>query len=75
MIAMELGSIAAVKGNVRAGIGMALLSRLAVATDLARGSLVEIALRWSPVRRRLAIRHRGIAHLTPAASALLEMLR
>ncbi len=75
VIAMELGSIAAVKGHVRAGIGMALVSRLAVATDLARGSLVEIAQRWSPVRRRLAIRHRGAAHLTPAAAALLELLR
>lgn len=75
VITMELGSIAAVKGNVRAGIGMALVSRLAVATDLARGSLVEIGLRWSPVRRRLGVRHRGLAHLTPAAAALLELLR
>lgn len=74
-IAMELGSIATVKGNVRAGIGMALLSRMAVATDLARGSLVEVAYRWSPVRRRFGIRHRGTAHLAPAATALLELLQ
>lgn len=75
VIAMELGSIAAVKGHVRAGIGMALMSRLAVDVDLARGSLVEVPLRWAPIRRRLAIRHRGASHLTPAAAALLELLR
>ncbi|MEZ4404016.1 MAG: LysR substrate-binding domain-containing protein [Kofleriaceae bacterium] len=74
-VVMELGSIAAVKGNVRAGIGMALVSRVAVATDLARGSLVEVPRRWTPLRRRLGVRHRGQAHLTPAATALLGLLR
>ncbi|MBK9032108.1 MAG: LysR family transcriptional regulator [Myxococcales bacterium] len=74
-IVMELGSIAAVKGHVRAGIGLALLSRRAVETDLARGSLVEVPLKWAPVRRRLGVRHRGARHLTPAATALLAMLR
>ena len=74
-IVMELGSIAAVKGHVRAGIGLALVSRRAVETDLARGSLVEVPLKWAPVRRRLGVRHRGARHLTPAATALLAMLR
>lgn len=73
-IAMELSSIATVKGNVRAGLGMALLSRAAVVTDLASGALVEVPQRWTPVRRRLAIFHRGKARLTPAAAALLEVL-
>jgi DNA-binding transcriptional LysR family regulator len=73
-VVMELGSIAAVKGHARAGIGLALLSRLAVATDLARGSLLEVPMRWSPVRRRLGVRHRGRRHLTVAATALLAML-
>jgi DNA-binding transcriptional LysR family regulator len=73
-IAMELSSIATVKGNVRAGLGMALLSRAAVVTDLASGALVEIPQRWTPVRRRLALFHRGLPRLTPAATALLEVL-
>ncbi|MEZ4361286.1 MAG: LysR substrate-binding domain-containing protein [Kofleriaceae bacterium] len=73
-IAMELSSISAIKGNARAGIGLALVSRAAVANDLAAGSLVEVPLRWTPVRRRLAIRHRGRERLTPAAAALLELL-
>jgi DNA-binding transcriptional LysR family regulator len=73
-IVMELGSIAAVKGNVRAGIGLALVSRAAVTVDLARGVLVEIPLPWSPVARRLALRHRGIDRLPPAAARLRELL-
>lgn len=73
-LVMELSSIAAVKGNVRAGIGQALISRAAVAADLAAGSLVEVPQRWTPVRRRLGILHRGRERLPPAAEALLELL-
>jgi DNA-binding transcriptional LysR family regulator len=73
-IVMELGSIASVKGNVRAGIGMALVSRAAVATDLVSGVLVEIASPRTPVTRHLSIVHRGIDRLPPAAAALREML-
>jgi DNA-binding transcriptional LysR family regulator len=73
-VVMELGSIAAVKGNVRAGIGLALVSRSAVTSDLARGALVEVALPWTPVIRPLALRHHGVSRLSPAAAALREML-
>lgn len=73
-LVMELSSIAAVKGNVRAGIGQALISRAAVAADLAAGSLLEVPQRWTPVRRRLGILHRGRERLPPAALALLELL-
>lgn len=73
-LVMELSSIAAVKGNVRAGIGQALISRAAVAADLAAGSLVEVPQRWTPLRRRLGILHRGRERLPPAAEALLELL-
>ncbi len=73
-LVMELSSIAAVKGNVRAGIGQALISRAAVTADLAAGSLVEVPQRWTPLRRRLGILHRGRERLPPAAEALLELL-
>jgi DNA-binding transcriptional LysR family regulator len=73
-IVMELGSIAAVKGHVRAGIGLALVSRAAVDADVARGALVEIDLPWAPVMRRLALRHRGVDRLPPAAARLREQL-
>jgi DNA-binding transcriptional LysR family regulator len=73
-IVMELGSIAAVKGNVRAGIGLALVSRVAVRTDLAHGWMVEVPRRWTPLTRRLVLRHRGVDRLAPAAAAFRELL-
>lgn len=73
-IVMELAGIAAVKGNVRAGMGKALLSRSAVQTDLRAGRLVEVPSRHSPVRRTLSLVHRGEARLPPAAAALREAI-
>lgn len=73
-IVMELGSIAAVKGNVRAGIGIALVSRLAVESDLELGRLVEVVDPRTPIVRPLSIVHRGVERLPPAAAALREQL-
>jgi DNA-binding transcriptional LysR family regulator len=73
-IVMELGSIAAVKGNVRAGIGKALVSRAAAANDLEAGTLVEIRSRKTPIVRELSLVHRGVDRLPPAAAALRDLL-
>ncbi len=73
-VAMELSGIAAVKGNVRAGIGIALISRAAVENDLATKRLVEIPHPKTPVPRTLRILHRGIDRLPPAAAALRALL-
>lgn len=73
-IAMELGSIAAIKGNVRAGIGLALVSRAAVRTDLAHGWMIEVPRPWTPLTRRLVLRHRGLDRLAPAAAAFRDLL-
>ena len=69
-----LWRIAAVKGNVRAGIGVALLSSFAVASDLASGQLVRIPFPRTPIRRSLSLRHRGKSRLTPAAAAFRDLL-
>jgi DNA-binding transcriptional LysR family regulator len=73
-VVMELGSIAAVKGNVRAGIGVALVSRSAVFADLAARRLVELPHPATPIRRPLHLVHRGLDRLPPAAAALRAML-
>lgn len=73
-VVMELSSIAAVKGHVRAGVGVALLSRHAVEGDLAQGRLVEVEHPKTPVRTVLSLVHRGVERLPPAAAALREML-
>jgi DNA-binding transcriptional LysR family regulator len=73
-VVMELASIAAVKGHVRAGLGKALLSRHAVKRDLSDGSLVEVRTRRTPVVRTLSLAHRGVERLPPATAKLREML-
>ncbi len=73
-IVMELGSIAAVKANVRAGVGIALVSRHAIGDDVAAGRLVLVPDRRTPIARPLRIVHRGIDRLPPAAAALRSML-
>lgn len=73
-VSMELGGISAVKGNVRAGIGVALISRAAVRYDLEVGRLVRVPHPATPIRRRVALLHRGLERLSPAAAALREML-
>lgn len=73
-IAMELGSISTVKGSVRAGLGIALVSRTAVATDLELGRLVEIRHVRTPLSRPLHLLHRGVDRLPPAARALRTLL-
>lgn len=73
-VVMELGSIAGVKGNVRARIGVALVSRHAVERDLAQGLLIRVPHPQTPVRRPLSLVHTGVARLPPAAAALRELL-
>ncbi|MBX3186365.1 MAG: LysR family transcriptional regulator [Labilithrix sp.] len=74
-IAMELGSFAAVKGNTRAGVGVALVSRTAVERDLATGQLVIVPSERTPIARPLYLVHRGRDRLPPAAAELHRMLR
>jgi DNA-binding transcriptional LysR family regulator len=74
VIAMELASISTVKGSVRAGLGVALITRTAVATDLALGRLVEVRDPRTPLPRPLHLISRGVERLSPAARALRVML-
>lgn len=74
-IAMELGSIAAVKANARAGVGVALVSRRAIERDVATKQLEVIPSDRTPIVRPLYLVHRGRDRLPPAASALHKMLR
>ena len=69
-IAMELASIASVKGLVRAGMGQALLSRAACRDDLALGTLVELPDKRTPIPRDLGLVCAGVERLSPAAAEL-----
>lgn len=74
-IAMELGSIAAIKGHTRAGVGVALVSREAVVRDVASGQLVLVDDPRTPMTRELTLVHRGRDRMPPAAAELHRMLR
>ena len=74
-IVMELRSIAAVKGLVRAGVGVALLSQVSVSVDLELGRLVAISDPRAPQQRQLSLVYAAARHIPPAAAALRDMLR
>jgi DNA-binding transcriptional LysR family regulator len=71
---MELASSSTVKGSVRAGLGVALVSRSSVTTDLSLGRLVEVGDRRTPIPRPLRLIHRGLDRLSPAARTLRALL-
>lgn len=73
-IVMELGGVAAVKAHVRMGIGVALVSRHAVQTDLLLGRLVEVRDPRTPIVRFMHLTHRGLDRLPPAAAELRRMM-
>lgn len=73
-VVMELGSIAAVKGNVRAGIGRCLVSRSGVGRDLDEGVLEEVKDPRTPIPRDFVLVCRGLDRLPPAAARLRELL-
>ena len=67
-VVMEVRSFGAVKGLVRAGTGVALLSRSSVENDVAEGRLVEIGDPRCPLPRPMALMRNE--PLSPAAEAL-----
>ena len=71
---LELSSASALKGQLRAGLGVSLLSRRIVETDLSLGRLVLFRKKPAPIRRQLVLVHRGLERLSPAAKALRTVL-
>lgn len=67
----ELGSTAAVVTAIAAGMGPGAVSRLALASALSQGQLLEVAVAGPPLRRELrAVRRRG----TQPAGAVAALL-
>lgn len=67
---LKLGSTAAIKAAVHSGQGIGVLSRLAVAADLAAGSLHAVPVTGIDLRRKLRIVWRSGTHLTGPAGEL-----
>jgi DNA-binding transcriptional LysR family regulator len=72
---LELGHTEAIKQGVRAGLGVALVSRCAVVTEVATGHLRALEVKGLALERHFhVIRHEARA-LTPAGRAFLEFVR
>jgi DNA-binding transcriptional LysR family regulator len=75
-VAMELGTSAAVRSAIAAGVGPGVLSRLAVRDDLVLGRLVAVEVEGPPLTRQLtaAWRH-DLDPLPPEGARLLAVAR
>jgi DNA-binding transcriptional LysR family regulator len=72
-IAMELGTSAAVRSAIAAGVGPGVLSRLAVRDDLVLGRLVAVEVAGPPLTRQLSAVWRPDDPLPPEGRRLLAV--
>ncbi len=73
--AMELGSMEAIKEAVAEGLGITILSPLAVASEIAAGRLAIVPLTDMVLKRAFSIIYHRDKRLSPAMQVFLEMLR
>ncbi|HET97601.1 MAG TPA: LysR family transcriptional regulator [Desulfurivibrio alkaliphilus] len=71
----EMGSTEAVCQSVKAGIGVAILSRQAIRDDLACGSLAEVAIRGVNFTRPFYLVRRRKRQPSPIAALFLDFLK
>ena len=75
-IAMELGTSAAVRSAIAAGVGPGVLSRLTVRDDLVLGRLVAVEVAGPPLTRQLtAVWRHDLDPLPPEGARLLGVAR
>lgn len=72
---MELGSNDAVKHAVLAGLGVAVMPKLSVLSELALGSLVPLDIRGFPLRRSWCVVYPQGRHPTPAMKAFVDYVQ
>jgi DNA-binding transcriptional LysR family regulator len=74
-VVAEMGTTEAVRQSVKAGIGVSILSRLAVCEDLRWGTLREVGLENVRFQRPFYLVQRRLRRLSPIAEAFLEDLK
>ena len=74
-IIMELGSIAAVKGVVESGAGVAIVSQRAVKNEIKLGLLREVPLKSWGIERDFFLVYKRQKSLSPIASAFLQFMQ
>ncbi|MBR9872269.1 MAG: LysR family transcriptional regulator [Gammaproteobacteria bacterium] len=72
---MELGSNDAVKHAVLAGLGVAVIPKLSILSELALGSLTALDIKGFPLRRSWCVVHPQGRHPTPAMKAFIDYIQ
>ncbi|WP_323752464.1 LysR family transcriptional regulator [Marinobacter sp.] len=72
---MELGSNDAVKHAVLAGLGVAVIPKLSILSELALGSLMALDINDFPLRRSWCVVHPQGRHPTPAMKAFIDYIQ
>ena len=72
---MTLGANGAIKQAARAGLGISLVSRATVATELASGRLGELRLRDGPQRRSWFVVRSAVGPARPSVDTFIAFLR
>jgi LysR family transcriptional regulator, transcriptional activator of the cysJI operon len=71
---LEFDNIETIKRAVEIGLGIAIVPRLSVEIEIARGSLKMLEFQEGPFTRPLAIIHRRGRELSPAVKKFIEVL-
>lgn len=74
MSEMRISSLEAIKQGVMHSLGVSIVPRIAVAQDIAAGSLVEVPIRGACFERGIRIVHHRGKSLSPATARFLDML-
>ncbi len=72
---IEIGSNDAVKHAVIAGLGVAVLPRLSILSELELGRLKVLSIEGFPLRRSFCVVHPQAKHPTPAMQAFLDYIQ
>ena len=73
-IAAEMGSTEAIKQSVKSGLGLSVISKLAVTEELADGRLKEVKLPGLPIKRNLYIISHKLRSKSPICMAFIDYL-
>ena len=73
-IVAEMGSTEAVKSGVRSGLGLSVVSMLAVREDIARGSLKSVKIKGLPIQRKIYVVTHRLKTKSPVCEAFVEFL-
>ncbi|NLQ17768.1 LysR family transcriptional regulator [Marinomonas sp. M1K-6] len=72
---MEIGSNDAIKHAVIAGLGVAVLPKLGILSELTLGALVEVPIKDFPLRRSWCLIHPQARHPTPAMRSFIDYIQ